>query len=115
MIATQFSPRSRVFARARYQAFGDEEEVRLEFVETLYPNGQTAILARIEDTQEPFAVMSVIVDDEPLDLGEFYLKTWSENGELWQILLSTGAIERVEEVEPIHLGFALAYLYRVCA
>lgn len=115
MKASDFSPLSRIFARARYQAFGDQEEVRLEFVETLYPNGRTAILARIEETQEPFAVLSVNVEDEILDLGEFYLKTWSENGELWQILVATGMIERVPDAEPVHLGFAVAHLYRVCA
>lgn len=111
----EMSPRSRVFARATYQVAGDEEAVRLEFVETLYANGQTAILARIEETQEPYATLSAIIDDEPLDQGEFYLKTWSENAELWQVLIATGKIEKVEDAEPVHTGFALAYLYRVAA
>jgi len=114
-MTNEMSPRTRVFARASYQVAGDAEAVRLEFVETVYANGQTAILARLEETHEPYATLSAIVGDEPLDQGEFYLKTWSENAELWQILLSTGAIEKIQDAEPIHTGFALAYLYRVAA
>lgn len=91
----------------------DKEETHIEFVRTNYATGGLAVLARNAETHEPLARLSANVEGETLPPDEFYLKTWSENAEIAQLLILTGAIRPVANVDPIQCGHVMAYRWRI--
>lgn len=91
----------------------DKDETHIEFVRTNYLSGGLAVLARNAETHEPIARMSVNVDDQSLPPDEFYLKTWSENAEIAQLLIFTGAIRPVANADPIQCGHVMAYRWKI--
>lgn len=65
------------------EMFGKKYDVELE--EQKYMDGSTAITA-IEDSGEPFGVMTVCVPGTQLNENEILVKTWSENVWVSQLL-----------------------------
>ena len=106
---------STVFASGVLQFALDVDDTRVEFVRTNYATGGLAVLARKADTHEPLARMSANFQDETIPADEFYLKTWSENAEIAQLLILTGAIQPVANAEPIQMDHGMAYRWRIVA
>lgn len=104
-----------VFASGVLQFALDMEDTRVEFVRTNYLAGGLAVLARNAETHEPIARMSATFPDETLPPDEFYLKTWSENAEIAQLLILTGAIQPVANAEPMQMNHGMAYRWRIVA
>ena len=104
---------STVFASGVLQFAFDMDETRVEFVRTNYATGNLAVLARRADTHEPLARMSANFDGVTLPPNEFYLKNWSENTEIAELLILTGAIQPVPNAEPMEMNHGIAYRWRI--
>lgn len=63
--------------------YGDEIPVRV--VQGEYPNKRIALHCSGLDG-EPFGAITVNVPDQPLEEGEFFVKTWNENQWVPQLL-----------------------------
>lgn len=104
---------STVFASGVLQFALDMDDTRVEFVRTNYDTGGLAVLARNADTHEPLARLSENFVGEPPPPDEFYLKDWSENLEIAQLLIVTGAIQPVANAEPMEMNHGIAYRWRI--
>jgi hypothetical protein len=104
---------STVFASGVLQFVFDTDETRVEFVRTNYATGGLAVLARNAETHEPIARMSANFEGETLPPDEFYLRDWSENTEIAQLLILTGAIQPVANAEPMEMNHGIAYRWRI--
>jgi hypothetical protein len=104
---------STVFASGVLQFVFDTDETRVEFVRTNYATGGLAVLARNAETHEPIAQMSANFEGETLPPDEFYLRDWSENTEIAQLLILTGAIQPVANAEPMEMNHGIAYRWRI--
>lgn len=102
-----------VFASGVLQFALDMDETRVEFVRTNYLTGGLAVLARNAETHEPIARMSANFEGETLPPDEFYLRDWSENTEIAQLLILTGAIQPVANAEPMEMNHGIAYRWRI--
>jgi len=97
-----------------FRATFDDLDVRLLIIGRHYADGGLAVLAQKADTGEPFATLSANFPEAgPLKEGHFFLKTWSENAELADVLVRVGFFEPVEDGLTVHSGYVEAHEYRV--
>lgn len=81
-------------------------EVRM--VRGQYDNGRRAI--RLVSGGLPFAVLTVNLPDDPLEEGEIFVKTWSENAAIRDPILALGIFEDTGKRVPT--GFTEAEVWR---
>ena len=104
----------KVIATLEYSSAFDPTPVTLEVHTDSYADGSLAICAVEARTREPSGRLSVNVGDHTeLRPGEFYLKDWSENEELAEALVISGAIHPVPDQPAFHSGFCVAFCYRI--
>lgn len=104
----------KIIATLEYSSAFDATPATLEIHTDSYADGSLAVCAVEARTREPYGHLSVNVGDHTeLRPGEFYLKDWSENEELADALVLSGAIKPVLDQPAFHTGFVTAYCYRI--
>lgn len=81
---------------------------KCHMVDGVYDTGRTAI--RIISGGLPFAVLTVNLPDDPLEDGEIFVKTWSENAAIREPILALGIFEDTGKRVPT--GFTEAEVWR---
>lgn len=73
-----------------------------------YANGRTAV--ELISGGLPFGILSVNLPDDPLEDGEIFVKTWSENAAMREPILSLGIFEDTGKRMPT--GFTESEVWR---
>ena len=76
----------------------------------VYSGGRPAITI-VTEYGEPFATLTVNLPDEPLEDGEFHVKTWSENKPIADLLRDSIHFE--DTGKRVSTGFVEAEIWRL--
>lgn len=94
--------------KANVSAWGKNYSLRI--MQRQYPNGRIA-LQGLGENDEPFGVITTNLPDEPLEEGEFIVKTWSENQ--WVPQLLNGDLPFEDTGKRVPTGFVEAQIWRL--
>lgn len=92
--------------KVRVSMFGNETE--LELLRAVYENGRLALMLTEEGL--PFATLTVNLPEQPLNDGEFFVKTWSENTDVVKEIMKSGLFVDTGKVAPT--GFVTAEVWK---
>lgn len=82
-------------------------------VKTQYFNQRTLIILLDSETLNPITKASVNLYDEPLNSDQVFIKNWSENEGILDVLVNAGIVEHTGK--KVKTGFVEADLCRVIA